>query len=90
VARLFSSQIDFPRRIKVQDLQVGDAWRRDVHSWTVAILIEPISIDPEYQAPVTRYVMHGVKKGLVWANSYGAESVWLLARIEDVQSDVEE
>ncbi len=70
--------------MRVNELRVGDAWRRDVHSWTVAILVEPISIDQEYQAPVTRYVMHGVKKGLVWANSYGVESVWLLARMDDV------
>ncbi len=73
---------EFPRRICVQDLQVGDAWRRNVDSWTVAILVEPISIDPQYQAPVTRYVMHGKKSGMVWANSGGREMVWLLARSE--------
>ncbi len=88
--RSSSSPDKFPRRIRVTDLQVGDAWRREVHSWTVAILVEPITVDPDYNAPVTRYVMHGVKKGLVWANSFGRESVWLLARLEEVQSPIEE
>lgn len=79
----------FPRRIKVTDLRVGDAFRRDVYSWTVAILLEPVGFDHEYQAPVTRYVLHGKRCGLIWANTGHYESVWLLARMEDVQSHPE-
>lgn len=74
-------KVEFPRRIKVSELQVGDAWVRNVYSWTVAILLQPITIDPEYEAPVTRYYMQGVCEGLIWANSQGQEMVWLLARV---------
>lgn len=89
MARSSSSRNEFPRRVKVTDLRVGDAFRRDVYSWTVAILVEPIGFDHEYQAPVARYVLHGKKQGMIWANTGHSESIWLLARMEDVQSEPE-